>query len=87
MQPPQIEGFDTQIVKATDSLLIFRTNILNKDDFFAWKEKFCEATNTTLNIKRTSHETSKYKFYQMLVCQHGGRFRTCHTKHRKVDTK
>ena len=73
MQAPVIEGFDTQIVKSTDSLLIFRTNISNKEDFFVWKEKFSEATNTTFNIKRTSHETAKYKFYQMLVCQHGVR--------------
>ena len=87
MQAPIIEGFDTLIVKSTADQLLFRTNIFNKEDFFSWKEKFSETTNTTFNIKRTSHETAKYKFCQMLVCQHGGRFRNSQSKHRKVDTK
>ena len=87
MQVPHIDGYDTQVVKATDELLIFRINVFDKEGFFAWKDKFCEANNTTLNVKRTTSDTAKYKFYQLLKCQHGGRFRSHHSKHRKVDTK
>ena len=87
MEPPEIDGFCNKIIKSSKSEVIFRTNIHTKVEFELWKEKYCESTNTTLNVKRTTEDRMKFKFYQLLVCQHGGRFRSKHAKHRKENTK
>ena len=87
MQPPEIDGYQTRLLQSTKNEVIFRINIHSKKEFFLWKEKYCNLTSTKLNVKRTSIEKEKFKFYQLLVSQHRGRFRAHFAKHRKEDTK
>ncbi|XP_043233539.1 uncharacterized protein LOC122387421 [Amphibalanus amphitrite] len=62
--------FDNIIINFTESEVLCRTNVNNEEELATWKELFCRASQTSLNVVYTRHPSGERIFFsQKLVCQ------------------
>ena len=73
---PQIDGFQTKLIKSSSESVTFLINIRNEDEVKNWLQKFYELTASKFNVKKSAKlPTNRAQYFLSLVCHHGSRDR------------